>query len=106
MLLIMALYTLACGSLTMLVSVLSRRASVSLIVPVVFMFFLTQSRLTAPYLPHNLITWDGFLNVSLFEVFGTYLNIFQVGLLLYPLIAVALFALCWLGWRRSAAGRA
>lgn len=102
MLLIVALYTLACGSLTMLVSALSRRSTISLIVPVVLMFFLTQSRLTAPYLPHNLITWDGFLNVSLFKVFGMYLNVFQVGLLLYPLIAVVLFALCWLCWRRSA----
>lgn len=104
-LLIVALYTFACGSLTMLVSALSRRATISLIVPVVFIFFLTQSRLTAPYLPHNLITWDGFLNVSLFKVFGMYLNVFQIGLLLYPLIAIALFALCWLGWQRSAAGR-
>ena len=105
MLLIVTLYTLVCGALTMLVSILSHRATFSLIVPVVLMFFLTQSRLTAPYLPHNLITWDGFLNVNLFKVFGIYLNVFQVGLLLYPLIAVVLFALCWLGWRRNATGR-
>lgn len=106
LLLIVALYTLACGALTMLVSALSRRATVSLIVPVVLMFFLTQSRLTAPYLPHNLVARDGFLNVSLFHVLGVYLNTFQFCLLLYPLAAVALFALCWLGWRRDAACRA
>ncbi len=101
MMLIMVQYTLACGALTMLVSALSRRAIVSLIVPVVSMFVLTQSKVTAPYLPHNLVASDGFLNPSLFNVLGVYLNIFQICLLLYPLIAVSLFILCWPGWRRQ-----
>ena len=104
-LLILALYTLVCGAVTMAVSALSRRAAVSLIVPVVLMFFLTQSRWTAPFLPHNLVA-SSFLHVSLFNVLGVYLNIFQICLLLYPMIAAALFALCWLFWRRSAAGNA
>lgn len=102
LLLITALYTLTCGALTMLLSALSRRSVPSLIIPVTFLFLLTQSRLTAPWLPHNLITWDGFLCVSLFRFLGTYLNIFQVGLLLYPLIAVVLLALCWAGWQYTA----
>lgn len=104
MLLIVALYTLACGALTMLVSALTRRTVVALIVPVIILFWLTQSRLTAPYLPHNLITWDGFLDVSLLRVPGGYLNIFQVGALLYLLAAAALSVLCWPCWRRSARG--
>lgn len=104
-LLVLALYTLVCGAFTMLVSALSRRATVSLIVPVVSMFVLTQSKVTAPYLPHNLVASDGFLNPSLFNVLGVYLNIFQFCLLLYLLIIVTLFILCWLCWRWSAAGR-
>ena len=101
MMLIMVLYTLACGALTMLVSALSRRATVSLIVPVVSMFVLTQSKVTAPYLPHNLVASDGFLNPSLFNVLGVYLNIFQFCLLLYLLIILILFILCWPNWRRQ-----
>lgn len=101
MMMIMVLYTLACGALTMLVSALSRRAIVSLIVPVVSMFVLTQSKVTAPYLPHNLVASDGFLNPSLFHVLGVYLNIFQFCLLLYLLIILILFILCWPNWRRQ-----
>lgn len=106
MLLLLAMYTLACGALAALLSALTHKTAAALIIPVIFTFGLTQSRLTAPYLPHNLITWDGVQNVSLFRVPGGYLNIFQVGMLLYPLTALLLFALCWLCWRRWAvAGR-
>lgn len=102
MLLVLAMYTLVCGAFTMLVSALSRRSTASLIMPVVSMFILTQSKLTAPYLPHNLVASDAFLNPSLFNVLGVYLNIFQFCLLLYLLITVILFILCWLGWRKQA----
>ncbi len=105
MMLIMVLYTLVCGAFTMLLSAWSRKSVVSLIVPVASMFALTQSTVTAPYLPHNLVASDGFLNPSLFNVLGVYLNIFQFCLLLYLLIIVTLFILCWLCWRWSAAGR-
>lgn len=104
MLLALALYTLVCGAFTMLVSASSRRSAVSLIVPVVSMFALTQSKLTAPYLPHNLIAKDGFLSVDVFNVLGIYLNIFHLCLLLYLLITVILFVLCWPNWRRQATG--
>ena len=78
MMMIMVLYTLACGA-----------------------FVLTQSKVTAPYLPHNLVASDGFLNPSLFHVLGVYLNIFQFCLLLYLLIILILFILCWPNWRRQ-----
>lgn len=40
------------------------------------------------------------------NVFGVYLDNFQFGPLLYFGIAAVLLALCWLGWRRSAVGKA
>lgn len=43
--------------------------------------------------------------MNLINIFGRYLNNLQFSFILYGGLAAALLALCWLGWRRSAAGK-
>ena len=57
----------------------------------------------AEYLPANLVDEHALVSLRLTNLFGLRLNFAQSGFLLYLLIAVILFALCWLGWRRNAA---
>ena len=59
----------------------------------------------AQYLPARLITLNAFRDLTLTDLFGLKLNIFQSGALLYAVVALALLALCRLGWRRWAAGK-
>ena len=110
MLLILVLYTLICGAFTMLISALSRNAITALAVPVVLGELLNQWRPSARgwmgYLPEKLAGWNGPVNLHLVKIFGVYLDNFQFGSLLYMALAAILLVLCWLGWRRSAMGRA
>ena len=102
---LLVLYTLVCGSLSMLVSALTRSSVAALAVPVVLAQIMARFHQLPygwkGYLPENLIAWDGPTNVQLVKVFGVYLDNFQFGTLLYLGIALVLLALCWLGWRRS-----
>ena len=110
MLLILALYTFICGAFTMLISALTHNAIIALAIPAVLAELLNQWHPSARgwlgYLPEKLTGWNGPVNLHLVKIFGVYLDNFQFGSLLYVAIAVLLFALCWLCWQRSAAGRA
>lgn len=103
-------YTLLCGSVTMLLSLLTHSSSVAFIVSVVFMSYLSRvyppSSQITDFLPSHMIAWSSLSNVRLVNIFGIYFDHFQFGLLLYLAITILLLALCWLGWRRSAAGKA
>ena len=110
MLLILTLYDFLCGSFSMLISGLSDKAFIALAIPAVLAELLNQWHPSARgwlgYLPEKLTGWNGPVNLHLVKIFGVYLDNFQFGSLLYVAIAVLLFALCWLFWQRSAAGRA
>lgn len=101
-------YALLCGSVTMLLSLLTHSSSVAFIVSVVSMGYLSRvyppSSQITDFLPHRMIEWNALSNVRLVNIFGIYLDHFQSGLLLYLAITILLLALCWLGWRRSARG--
>lgn len=103
---LLVLYTLVCGSISMLVSALTRSSVAALAVPVVLAQIMARFHQRPygwkGYLPENLIAWDGPTNVQLVKVFGVYLDNLQFGTLLYLGIALVLLALCWLGWRRGA----
>lgn len=104
---LLVLYTLVCGSISMLVSALTRSSVAALAVPVVLAQIMARFHQRPygwkGYLPENLIAWDGPTNVQLVKVFGVYLDNLQFGTLLYLGIALVLLALCWLGWRRGGA---
>lgn len=106
MLVLLMLYTMLCGGLTMLVATITRSSIVALAIPVLLVQILDRFHQPpygwAGYLPYNLISTNGLNNVELVNIFGVYLNNFQFGPLLYLAITVLLLALCWLGWRRSA----
>ena len=55
-------------------------------------------------MPANLVDERGLSSLQVTHLFGVQLNILQYGLLLYLLLALAMAGLCWLGWRRNAAG--
>ena len=100
------IYALLCGSVTMLLSLLTHSSSVAFIVSVVFMSYMSRvyspSSQITDFLPYRMIEWNAISNVRLVNIFGIYLNHFQSGLLLYLIITILLLALCWLGWRRGA----
>ena len=56
------------------------------------------------FMPANLVDERGLSSLQVTHLFGVQLNILQSGLLLYLLLALAMAGLCWLGWRRNAAG--
>jgi len=58
------------------------------------------------YLPISLVNAGTLTNLTLTDFFGLRLNLIQAGILVYLAASAALAALCWLGWRRRAAGRA
>lgn len=107
MLVLLVLYTLLCGGVSMLAASITRSAIVSLAVPVLLVQVLDRWHPMpygwAGYLPDNLMGWSGPYNVELVKVFGVYLTNFQFGPILYLGITAALLALCWPGWRRGAA---
>lgn len=106
MLLILVLFTFICGAFTMLVSAFTRNAITALAVPVVLAELLSLWHPLASgwacYLPEKLAGWNGPVNLQLVNIFGAYLDNYQVGTLLYLGITAILLALCWLGWRRGA----
>jgi len=110
MLVLLVLYTMLCGGVSMLTASITRSSIVALAVPVVLVQILnrwyTMPYGWAGYLPENLMGFWGPHNMELVKVFGVYLNDFQFGPILYMGITLILLALCWLGWRRSAAGKA
>lgn len=57
------------------------------------------------YLPIALVNASVLTGKKLAHFFGLTLNYIQAGILVYLAVTVLLAALCWLGWRRSAAGR-
>lgn len=57
------------------------------------------------FMPANLVDERGLSSLQVTHLFDVQLNILQSGLLLYLFLALALTALCWLGWRRSPIGR-
>ena len=109
MLVWVVIYALLCGSVTMLLSLLTHSSSVAFIVSVVFMSYLSQvyppSSQITDFLPAHMIEWSAMANVRLVNIFGIYLDHFQFGLLLYMAITILLLALCWLGWWQMAKGK-
>ncbi len=109
MLVLLVLYTLLYGGVTMLVATITRSSIVSLAVPVLLVQVLNRWHQRpygwASYLPENLMGGNGPNNMELVKVIGVYLDNFQFGLLLYLAITMLLLALCWLGWRWNAEGR-
>ena len=106
---LLVLYTMLCGGITMLIAAITRNSIVALAVLALLVQILDRFRPGpygwAGYLPNYLISRDGVRNAELVNIFGVYLNNFQFGPLLYLAITMLLLALCWLGWRRSAVGR-
>lgn len=98
------LFALLCGGLVAAVSVFTGNGVAAMAAAVAMML---QSQrhvqgLLGRYLPARLINPDTFRILDLTELGGLQLNLFQSGALLYGVIAVVLFALCWVGWRRWA----
>lgn len=110
MLVWVVIYALLCGSVTMLLSLLTHSSSIAFIVSVVFMSYLSKvyppSSQITDFLPSRMIEWSAMANVRVVNIFGIYLNHFQFGLLLYMAITILLLALCWLGWQWNATGQA
>lgn len=106
---LLLLYGLLSGGVTMLLSVLTRNTIAALAGPVMLMILQAWLRLdmqAVEYLPNQLFNTIAMLrNVHLVNVFGTWLNCLQFGFLAYGVLAVALTAFCWLGWRQSAKGQ-
>ena len=101
------LFALLCGGLAAAVSVFTGSGIAAMAACVVMMLLATRyiQGTWAQYLPARLITLNAFRDLTLTDLFGLKLNIFQSGALLYAVIALALLALCRLGWRRWAAGK-
>lgn len=101
---LMLVYALLCGAAAALVSVLTGSGVAALAVSVGIMLaaMLHYEEEWAAYLPNNLVDEQALLSLRLTDLFGLRLNFIQSGFLLYLLIAVILFGLCWLGWRRNA----
>lgn len=105
---LMLAYALVCGALAALVSMFTGSGVAALAVSAGAMLAAMRQYQAdwAEYLPTNLVDEHALVSLRLTDLFGLRLNFIQSGFLLYLLIAVVLFAMCWLGWRRSAAGRA
>ena len=108
---LLLLYSLLCGGVTMLISALTKNSTAALVVPALLVL-IQMLRIPAPeritgYMPNCMFDSMSVLSdVHLVHILGMTFNKLQFGYLLYGLLTVLLLALCWLGWRRSAAGRA
>ena len=98
-------YALVCGALAALVSMFTGSGVAALAVSAGVMLATMQQYLMdwTEYLPANLVDERALTSLRLTNLFGLKLNFIQSGFLLYLLIAVILFGLCWLDWRRKAA---
>lgn len=109
---LLLLYGLLSGGVAMLVSVLTKNTIAALAAPVLLCFgqiwiSLPDDVQAADYLPCRLFRVQTSLrNVRLVHFGEMYFNHLQFSLLLYGLLTVLLLTLCWLGWRRSAVGKA
>lgn len=103
-------YALVCGAATALASVWSGSGTAAMAISVGVMIAAMTLDRTEPgwwaYMPGNLVDERGMNSLQITNLFGVQLNILQSGFLLYMALAVVLFVLCRLGWRRSAAGSA
>lgn len=108
---LLLLYSLLCGGVTMLISALTKNNTAALVVPALLVL-IQMLRIPAPeritgYMPNCMFDSMSVLSdVHLVHILGMTFNKLQFGYLSYGLLTVLLLALCWLGWRRSAAGRA
>lgn len=108
---LLLLYSLLCGGVTMLISALTKNSTAALVVPALLVL-IQMLRIPAPewitgYMPNCMFDSMSILSdVHLVHILGMTFNKLQFGYLLYGLLTVLLLALCWLGWRRSAIGRA
>lgn len=103
---LLILFTVVCGAITMLVSLLTRNTAAALIMPIVCLFFVLRmrpkvTRLTI-LLPQYMIGMRGIRNDWLNGAFGIYLDGFQMFLLLCVGLILFLSILGWLGWRQKA----
>lgn len=101
-------YALVCGAVTALVSVWSGSGVAAMAASVGVMVGAMVLDRTQEgwweFMPANLVDERGLSSLQVTHLFGVQLNILQSGLLLYLLLALAMAGLCWLGWRRNAAG--
>lgn len=101
-------YALVCGAATALASVWSGNGTAAMAVSVGIMIAAMTLDRTQPgwweFMPANLIDERGLNSLQVTRLLGVPLNILQSGLLLYLLLALALAALCRLGWRRAQEG--
>lgn len=110
-LLMLVLFALLYGGLTMLISMATHNALAALGGPVVLSFVMNMTNYSlwdgrlADYFRLNLMGMKGVSNVRLVNLFGVYLDNFQSGALLYLTVIVLMLALCWPFWRRSVDGR-
>lgn len=106
---LLLLYGLLSGGATMLISALTQNTIAAMAGPVLLMIGQAWLRLevqAAEYLPNQLFnTLPTFCNFHLVNLLGVHWNNLQFGFIVYGVLTVVLVALCWLGWRRSAAGR-
>ncbi len=101
-------YALVCGAVTALVSVWSGSGVAAMAASVGVMVGAMVLDRTQEgwweFMPANLVDERGLSSLQVTHLFGARLNILQSGFLLYLLLALMLAGLCWLGWRRNAAG--
>ena len=119
---LLLVYALLCGAVISLVSMWSGSGVASLAVGAALvggqllvlqqMWILEMMVSAVPllqdmlaYLPIALVNASVLTGKKLAHFFGLTLNYIQAGILVYLAVTVLLAALCWLGWRRSAAGR-
>ena len=100
-------FALLCGGVVMLASLMAGNSVAGLAVGLVMMIqeVLLSRYSDASWLPGNLLGSNMFHRYQLAELFGTQLNCVQLGAALYGGAAILLLAMCWLGWRRNAAGK-
>ena len=120
---LLLVYALLCGAVISLVSMWSGSGVASLAVGAALvggqllvlqqMWILEMMVSAVPllqdmlaYLPIALVNASVLTGKKLAHFFGLTLNYIQAGILVYLAVTVLLAALCWLGWRRSAMGRA
>ena len=102
-------YALLCGGLVLLVSLLTGSGVAGMTAAIAMSMheiILPRYFIEANWLPGNILSPSVFLRYRLVELFGVQFNWVELDLALYTAAALVLLALCWLGWRRSAVGKA
>lgn len=102
-------YALLCSGMVMLVSLLTGSGVAGLTASVFMMVlqnFLPRYMVEASWLPGNILSSSVFQRYQLVNLLGMRFNWVELDLFMYAAVGMALLALCWLGWRRRALGRA